>query len=316
MSPASPSPSAPPRRDELAAVASASAVLVLGTFDGVHSGHRALIAHAVGVARALQRPWLPVAFFPPPKTVLGGYAFLSSAREKHELLAEAGAAAGLAPAEIVIIGFDADVAATPAESFAEQLAALRPSAIVIGEDFRFGRARRGDIAMLRACCERLEVVPLVAIGDEVVKSSAIRDALEGGDVERAAALLGAPYRIVGEVVEGDRRGRTIGVPTANLELDPRKSLPHGVFAVSAQLPDGSRYGAMANLGPRPSFPGPSARVEAHLFDFDGDLYGATLRIELLARLRGQRRFDGLDDLRRQLAEDAAAARARLATLGV
>ena len=301
----------PPLRRELAAVQSARPVVVLGTFDGVHCGHRALIAHTVEVAQRLRRPWVPVAFFPPPKTLLAGHAFLSSEREKHELLVEAGRDAGAAPAEVVVVAFDADVAATPAEAFAAALAALRPSAVVVGEDFRFGRGRRGGIDMLRATADQLEVLPLVAIGDEVVKSSLVRDALDAGDVERAAELLCAPYRVVGEVVRGDQRGRTIGVPTANLDLDPRKALPEGVFAVTVDLPDGTRRGAMANLGPRPSFAGPSARVEAHLFDVDGDLYGATLRVHLVARLRAQRRFADLAELRAQLSEDARAARVRL-----
>lgn len=287
-------------------------MIVLGTFDGVHGGHRVLIAHAARVAATLQQPWLPVAFFPPPKTLLSGHPFLSSEREKHALLAEAGREAGAAPAEVVILPFDPDVAATPAEDFASELTALAPSAIVVGEDFRFGRGRRGDTEMLHRCSPRVEVLPLVAIGDEVVKSSAVREALEAGEVERSAALLGAPYRIVGEVVRGDQRGRTIGVPTANLELDPRKALPHGVFAVVVELPDGRRFGGMANLGPRPSFVGPAARLEAHLFDFSGDLYGTTLQVELIARLRGQQRFDGLEALQRQLADDARLARARLA----
>lgn len=301
-------------RRALGEVASHRPVVVLGTFDGVHHGHRALIARTVAVAHRLERPWLPVAFFPPPKTLLAGHAFLSDEVEKHELLDEAGRAAGAAPSEIVVLPFDADVAATPAEAFTQQLADLRPSAIVVGEDFRFGRGRSGDAAMLTAACDELDVVPLVAIGDEVVKSSAIRGALEAGDVERAAELLAAPYRIVGEVVSGDRRGRTIGFPTANLELDPRKALPHGVFVVAADLPDGSRHGGMANLGPRPSFAGPSARVEAHLFDLDADLYGQRLRVHVLARLRGQRRFEGLDALRAQLAEDERRARVRLAAV--
>jgi len=295
----------------LASVTSVQPVLVLGTFDGVHSGHRALLEHAIRVARERGRPWVPVAFFPPPKTLLAGHPFLSSAEEKYELLVEVGAARGTSPEAVVIVPFDADFAATPAEHFLAALAALRPSAIVVGEDFRFGRGRGGDVERLASVCDELEVLPLVAIGADIVKSSAIRDALERSDVERAAALLGAPYRVVGTVIYGDQRGRTIGVPTANLELDPRKALPHGVFAVEVDLPNGERRGGMANLGPRPSFTGPAARLEVHLFDWSGDLYGARLRVHVIARIRGQQRFSGLDELRAQLAFDAAAARARL-----
>lgn len=300
----------PPLRRHLAAVEVSAPVLVLGTFDGVHEGHRALIAHAVRVALAAGRPWVPVAFFPPPKTFFAGHPFLSDEREKHTLLVEAGLEAGAAPAEVVVVPFDADVASTPAEAFVDQVAALAPTAVVVGEDFRFGRGRAGGVREL-ARAGRIEVLPLVAIGDEVVKSSAIRDALDAGEVERAAALLGAPYRVGGTVVEGDRRGRTIGVPTANLDVDPRKSLPVGVFAVLVDLPDGTRRGGMANLGPRPSFAGPAARLEAHVFDWHGDLYGADITVHLVARLRGQERFADLGALRTQLAADAVAARARL-----
>lgn len=300
-----------PLRRSIAAITAVAPVVVLGTFDGVHEGHRALIAHAVGVASATGRPWLPVAFFPPPKTLFGGHPFLSSEAEKHALLVEAGLASGAAPSEVVIVPFDATFASTPAAAFVAAIAARAPTALVVGEDFRFGRGRAGAAFDL-AAAGRLDVVPLVAIGDEVVKSSAIRDALDAGEVERAGELLGAPYRVSGTVVEGDRRGRTIGVPTANLAVDPRKALPIGVFAVHVDLPDGSRRGGMANLGPRPSFAGPTASLEAHVFDWDGDLYGADITVHVLARLRSQVRFADLAALRAQLAADADAARARLA----
>ncbi len=302
---------AAPLRRSVAAITSTAPVVALGTFDGVHEGHRALIARAVAVATATGRPWLPVAFFPPPKTLFGGHPFLSSESEKHVLLVEAGLASGAAPSEVVIVPFDADFASTPAAAFVDALAARAPTALVVGEDFRFGRGRAGGVHDLEAA-GRLDVLPLVAIGDEVVKSSAIRDALDAGDVERAGELLGAPYRVSGTVVAGDRRGRTIGVPTANLAVDPRKALPVGVFAVQVDLPDGSRRGGMANLGPRPSFAGPAASLEAHVFDWDGDLYGADITVHVVARLRGQVRFADLPALRAQLAADAVAARARLA----
>ena len=286
-------------------------MVALGTFDGVHLGHRALIARTVAIAKERNLDWLPVAFFPPPKTLLAGQPFLSSEAEKHQLLSEAGAAAGLAPAEVVIVPFDARFAATPAQRFVELLAELRCVTLVVGEDFRFGRHRQGVPRDLQSAGAELEVLPLVKLGDEVVKSSSIREALDAGEVERAAELLGAPYRVIGQVVSGHRRGRTIGVPTANLALDPRKALTTGVFAVTAELPDGSRRGGMANLGPRPSFDDPTMSLEVHLFDWSGDLYGAELSVNVHSRLRGQRRFQDLAALREQLRADAAAARARL-----
>lgn len=254
---------APLRRD-LADVTSARPVVALGTFDGVHRGHRALLQRAVEVARELQRPWFPLAFFPPPKTLLTGHPFLSSEVEKHVLLHEAGVASGLAPSEIVILPFDARFAATPADAFVAALAGLQPSAVVVGEDFRFGSRRGGSAHDLAHSGARLEVLPLLAVGDEVVKSSVIRDALTLGDVERATELLGAPYRVIGEVVAGDRRGRTIGVPTANVALDPRKALATGVFVVEADLPDGSRRYSLGQLDVEAQFRGHRAAQKPYL----------------------------------------------------
>ena len=183
--------------------------------------------------------------------------------------------------------------------------------IVVGEDFRFGRARAGGLDLLRGAADHLEVVPLELVGDEVVKSSAVRAALAAGDVARAAHLLGAPYRVHGPVVEGDRRGRTIGFPTLNVATDARKALPIGVFAVRVDTPHG-RFGGMANVGPRPTFPDGAPALEAHLFDVDLDLYGRDVTVHLLARLRAPQRFGGVEALRAQLERDAAAARAALA----
>ena len=278
------------------------AVIAIGNFDGVHVGHRALLAHAADLARSAGAPWVVVSFFPPAKVLFGSAPYLSSRDEKHLLIRELG------PDEVVILPFDRAFAATPAERFVEAIAALSPSAIVVGDDFRFGRGRGGSTEDLGRAAPRVEVLRLVAIGGEVVKSSSIRAALEAGDLERANRLLGAPYLVSGTVVQGDRRGRTIGVPTANLATPPDKALPAGVFAVTVDVPGRGRYGAMANVGPRPSFPGQAPGLEAHLFDFDGDLYGQDLTVRLLARLRGGRRFDGLDDLREQLVRDALGAR--------
>ncbi|MBA2667477.1 MAG: riboflavin biosynthesis protein RibF [Trueperaceae bacterium] len=281
-------------------------VVAIGNFDGVHAGHRALLAHAADLARREHVPWTVVSFFPPAKVLFGGAQFLSSRSEKHELLRDLG------PEEVVIVPFDHDFAATPAERFVEALTALSPTAIVVGEDFRFGRDRKGATEDLGRAAPRVEVLRLVAIRGEIVKSSTIRTALEAGDLERANRLLGAPYLVAGTVVEGDRRGRTIGVPTANLETEAKKALPSGVYAVTVDVPAAGRYWAMANVGPRPTFEGPGPSLEAHLFDFDGDLYGARLSVRLHVRLRDARRFEGIDDLRAQLARDAEAARIALA----
>jgi riboflavin kinase / FMN adenylyltransferase len=286
-------------------IRSRGAVIAIGNFDGVHAGHRALLGHAADLARHADAPWAVVSFFPPAKVLFGGAAYLSSREEKDLLLRELG------PDEVVIVPFDHAFAATPAEDFVAALAALTPEALVVGDDFRFGRGRAGSSEDLGRAAPRVEVLRLVAIGGEVVKSSTIRGALEAGDLERANRLLGAPYLVSGRVVEGDRRGRTIGVPTANLTTPAGKALPQGVFAVSVDVPGRGRFGAMANVGPRPTFGGPAPNLEAHLFDFDGDLYGLTLSVRLHAFLRATRAFSGIDDLRAQLERDAAAAREAL-----
>ncbi len=294
-----------PHRRSLAEVAAHRAVLALGNFDGVHLGHRALLGLAGARARALGAPLVVVSFFPPAKVLFGDARFLTSEAEKHVLLAEAGAH------EVAIVPFTHDFAKTPPETFVAELAALAPQMIVVGEDFRFGRGRSGGLDLLRSAADHLEVVPLELVGDEVVKSSAVRAALTAGDVARAAHLLGAPYRVHGPVVEGDRRGRTIGFPTLNVATDARKALPIGVFAVRVDTPSGT-FGGMANVGPRPTFPDGAPALEAHLFDVDLDLYGREVTVHLLARLRAPKRFDGVESLREQLLRDAADARAALA----
>jgi riboflavin kinase / FMN adenylyltransferase len=289
----------------LAAIDRVGAVVALGNFDGVHVGHRALLAHARARADELGTALVVVSFFPPAKVLFAKAPFLTTEEEKRALLAEVGADA------VVVVPFDRAFAATPAADFVAALAAVGPAMVVVGEDFRFGRAREGGLDLLRAAVPHLEVVALELFDGVVAKSSAIRAALAGGDVEGAERLLGAPYRITGEVVRGDQRGRTLGFPTANVATDPRKALPIGVFAVAVDTPSG-RFGGMANVGPRPTFPDGAPALEVHLFDTDLDLYGRVITVHLLARLRPPRRFDGLEALTAQLRRDAAAARAALA----
>ena len=297
-------PAAPLRR-ALAEATARRAVLALGNFDGVHLGHRSLLGLAGARARALGAPLVVVSFFPPAKVLFGDAAYLASEAEKHALLSEAGAD------EVVIVPFTRAFAATPPTAFVAELAALAPRMIVVGEDFRFGKERSGGLDLLRGAADHLEVVPLELVGEEIVKSSAVRVALATGDVARAAHLLGAPYRVTGPVARGDQRGRTIGFPTLNVATDARKALPVGVFAVRVDTPLG-RFDGMANVGPRPTFPDGAPSLEAHLFDVDADLYDRTVTVHLLVRLRAPKRFDGIDALRAQLVREAAAARAALA----
>jgi riboflavin kinase/FMN adenylyltransferase len=290
----------------LAGIERRGTVIALGNFDGVHLGHRALLARARERADELGTAVVAVSFFPPAKVLFGDARFLTSETEKAALLTEAGAT------EVVVIPFDHAFAATSAEAFADAVAAAGPAVVVVGEDFRFGRARSGGLDLLRATLPHLEVVPLELTAGEVTKSSLIREALAAADVARAEQLLGLPYRVTGIVVHGDRRGRTIGFPTLNVGTDPRKALPIGVFAVVVDTPAG-RFDGVANVGPRPTFPDGAPALEAHLFDTDLDLYDRRVTVHLLEHLRSPRRFDGLDALRAQLALDAQAARAALAS---
>ena len=286
-------------------------VLAIGNFDGVHLGHQMLLQRMQELARP-GRPGVVLTFFPPAKVVLGSATYLSSAAEKVELLR------AFEPEAVVLVPFTKDYASTDKGVFVDQVRALAPEVIIVGEDFRFGHDRAGGLNDLSPITGRLEAHGMktvaTALGNEVVKSSRVREALLAGDVARVRLLLGRDYGASGTVLRGEQRGRTIGYPTANLAVDERKALPIGVFAVTAAAPDGAHQG-MANVGPRPSFPDDPPSLEVHLFDFDGDLYDEELHVRFDAFLRRQLRFGSLDALKAQLAEDEAAARAALARRG-
>lgn len=281
-------------------------VLSIGNFDGVHVGHRALLSRMRELADELGRPATAFSFFPTSRMVFQNSGFLSSAREKTLLLGECGADT------VILQPFSREYAATDKKVFLKELAALRPAAILVGADFRFGRDRAGSLNDLSLVTDRLETFRLLEHGGEKVSSSRIRELLAAGDLEKAARLLGGPYLAAGRVVEGDRRGRTIGFPTANLEVGAGKVLPEGVFAVTVTAGD-RVFSGMANAGPRPSFPDGAPALEVNLFDFSGDLYGSELLVRFVAPLRGQKRFDGLEALKAQLARDRNAA---VAALGI
>lgn len=276
----------------------------IGAFDGVHLGHQALLSRTRELAGASGSPAVVVTFDPPPKTVFLGTKFLSSLGEKLHYLA------GFGPQAVVAVPFDRDYATTPKDVFLAELRRLEPRHIVVGEDFRFGRGREGGLDDLSHVASKLEVFGLERLGGVPVKSSLIRALLEDGDVREAARFLGHSYIAQGTVREGDKRGRSIGFPTANLELSALKALPVGVYAVRVDACD-ERFGGMANVGPRPSFPGEPPALEVHLFGFSGDLYGQSVTVHFEHLLRGQRKFAGLGELKAQLEEDAHQARALL-----
>ncbi|HET8986253.1 MAG TPA: riboflavin biosynthesis protein RibF [Trueperaceae bacterium] len=281
------------------------AVICIGNFDGVHLGHRALLGRMSEVAASVGAPSVVVTFFPPAKVVFGNATYLSSAEEKLELLA------GFGPTAVVLERFSREYAQTDKAVFVDRLRRMAPHTIIVGEDFRFGHLRQGTLNDLSPIAQRLEAFGLITAGGEVVKSSRVREHLAAGRIDSANALLGAPYPVRGEVITGAQRGRTIGYPTANIATGERKALPGGVFAVTVDTPTG-RFGGMANVGPRPSFPDEPPSLEVHLFDYAGDLYGRTVTTRFRAFLRTQRKFGGLDELTAQLAEDERAARAALA----
>ena len=289
--------------------------VTIGFFDGVHRGHQRLIERVRAVAAAAGLRPAALTFDLHSLEVLHGHAPLQtilSTAEKAALLESYGLA-------VTVLHFTPEFAAqTGAEFVARVLVEqLGARAVVVGRDFRFGRGRACGAADLEALAAAhgvaVTVVDLVDEAGHKIGSRAIRERLAAGEVSSAADLLGRPYSLTGEVVEGRRLGRTIGFPTANLAVDPRKIVPAcGVYAVWARLAD-RRYPAALNLGIRPTVDAGAGAVsiEAHLLDFDGDLYGRTLTVEFVARLRDEQRFDGLPALQRQIAADVTAARAVL-----
>jgi riboflavin kinase/FMN adenylyltransferase len=284
-----------------------------GNYDGVHLGHRALL----DAARVLAGDRLAVTaltFDPHPAQVLApdrAPPLLTTLERRTVLLKAFGADA------VEILRFDRALAEASPETFVTSVLVERLGArgVVVGPDFRFGKGRAGDVETLRALglAHGFEVraVAPVEIEGAVVSSTRVRAALTDGEVELAARLLGRVHDVGGEVIHGDHRGRTIGFPTANLRCEPVLLPSDGVYAVVAREPStGDVLRGVANLGVRPTV-GAGRSVEAHLFDFDGDLYGRTIRVAFVARLRGEQRFDGLESLKAQIEKDAADARARL-----
>jgi riboflavin kinase/FMN adenylyltransferase len=274
--------------------------VAIGTFDGVHLGHREVIGGADTV----------VTFDPHPQSVVAPGTqprLLTTLERKAELVSTLGVQ------ELVVIPFDGAFAERSARDFVDHVLVERVAAthVSVGENFRFGHKAHGDAAMLSAD-ERFEtrVVPLLECDGEVVSSSHIRGLVAGGAVHYADELLGAPFSVDGEVVHGDKRGRELGFPTANLVPRPGFVLPgHGVYACRVRLPDGTLVPAATNVGVRPQFvTGRGELIEAFLIDWSGDLYGARIRVEFLRRLRGERRFDSLDGLVEQMGRDVDEAR--------
>jgi riboflavin kinase / FMN adenylyltransferase len=269
--------------------------VAIGTFDGVHIGHREVIRGSDTV----------LTFDPHPLAVIHPEALpklITPLSVKRDLVA------GLGVEELVVIPFSGEFASHSAEWFVEEVLVRQLSAqeVAVGENFRFGKGAKGDPEFLSSRPEfETRVVPLVEVAGETVSSSHIRGLLAAGEVDKAADFLGGPFLLENEVVKGDRRGRELGVPTANLVPDDRYACPgHGIYAAWAH-----GYPAAVSIGIRPTFEtGRGLLIEAHLIDFEGDLYGETLRIAFVERLRGERRFDSAEALKKQMEQDIERAR--------
>ncbi|WP_288934150.1 bifunctional riboflavin kinase/FAD synthetase [uncultured Sphingomonas sp.] len=289
----------------------AGGIVALGNFDGFHLGHQAVVGRAVARARAEGRPALVATFDPHPVRHFRPETppfRLTTLDQRERLFAAAGVDA------MIVFHFDAALASLSAEDFVmlRLFDLLRVKGVVTGEDFTFGKGKRGTVADLAIFGDALgfaaETVAPVMLEGTAVSSSRIREALRAGDMRGAARLLTRPFAIEGVVQHGDKLGRTIGYPTANLDMGKYLRPAYGIYAVTGRLQDGTMLKGAANLGIRPTFDPPKELLEPHFFDFAGDLYGQTIEVALVDYLRPEAKFDDLDALVRQMDADCARAR--------
>lgn len=293
------------------------AIVALGNFDGFHLGHQAVVGEAVRWARDEGRPVIVATFDPHPVRYFQPDAppfRLTTLDQREDLFAAAGADA------MLVFAFDAELAGTTAQDFVCTLLAARFGAagVVTGEDFTFGKGRGGNVRVLAdlgpTCGLRSRAVGPVTLDGEVVSSSRIREALQAGDCPMAARLMTRPFAIRGVVQHGDKLGRTIGFPTANLPLGTYLRPRYGIYAVTATLPGGVAVKGAANVGIRPTFDPPKELLEPYFFDFSGDLYGQEIEVAFHHFLRPEAKFDGLEALVAQMDRDCAEARRLLAQI--
>ena len=290
-------------------------VATIGTFDGVHTGHRFILDHLQKRAKELDGESVVVTLWPHPQVVLNRglpkFRLLHSREEKLRELQKTGID------QLIIIPFNSDIAALTACEFTQQYLVNRLGieVLLVGYDNRFGKDRKGDPEGLARCAEksrfRIEKLPEFQSGLGRVSSTAIREAISTGDLELASRMLGYEYYLAGNIIEGHHVGRELGFPTANIDpSDPYKLIPmNGVYAIRAEL-KGSLYGGMLNIGFRPTLDSASAvkTIEAHLFGASGDFYGEHVVIHFVKRIRDEMKFSGIDELRRQLQKDKTIAK--------
>ncbi len=288
------------------------ATVAVGTFDGVHRGHGAIIRMAVDDSRAANRPAIVFTFDRHPSELLApdrAPGYLTTPAQRLPLIAQLGTDA------LVIARFDAALASLTAEQFVQKIlkAKLGAESIVIGGDFHFGKDRSGNEDYLRSVQEKfgfqLHVHPPVFYNNQPVHSTHIRELIRAGKVPDAENLLGHPFLLAGKVVQGQRLGRTLGYPTANLALTVNQVVPaDGIYAVRVFLDDGRSFGGACSIGNRPTVEGAGRSIETSLFDFDEDIYGREMEVRFLSYLRPELKFDSLDALVVQMAQDVAQAR--------
>jgi riboflavin kinase/FMN adenylyltransferase len=291
------------------------AVIALGNFDGFHLGHQAVVGRAVQRGAHERRPVIVATFDPHPvrhfKPDVPPFR-LTTLDQRERLFEQAGADA------MLVFNFGAELANTSAEDFIGELLAKRFGAagVVTGEDFTFGKGRGGNVQVLREVGARYgieaETVEAVLLDGKRISSGLVREALQAGGPGTATRMLTRPFAVQGEVIHGDKRGRDLGWPTANLELGNYLRPAYGIYAVRVTLDGGSEHGGVASLGTRPTFDPPKELLEAALFDFDGDLYGRTIEVALHHYLRPEAKFGSLEALKAQMDADAARARELLA----
>jgi riboflavin kinase / FMN adenylyltransferase len=295
----------------------AGAVVAIGNFDGVHRGHRAVIGAALKRAKSLGRKAAALTFTPHPRL------FLRPQESLFQLSSESGKLRLLAASGLdgtIVMKFDAALAATSAEDFVANILArvLGIGGAAIGFDFHFGKNRAGSPIFLADQGARLgfavDVVPPLEDEGRPVSSGAVRAALAAGRVVEAAELLGMPWFVSGEVIHGDKRGRELGFPTANLRLDPSCGLKHGIYAARVDI-SGKRYDGVASFGRRPMFDDGAPLLEVFLFGFEGDLYGHTIDVAFIGWIRHEQKFESIEALKRHMMADAAQARDALKRAG-
>jgi riboflavin kinase/FMN adenylyltransferase len=292
-------------------------LLTIGVFDGVHLGHRHLIAKLTELAQKQGLASGVITFSQHPKEVLSpptSLPFLTDIERRIELIKGEGVD------EVIPLTFTPELAALSPKEFLELLKKhLRMKGLVIGPDFALGKNREGNTETLRQLGEEmgfnLTVVPPLTIDGEVVSSTAIRQALAEGDMKRAQKLMGRPFRLHGRVARGDKRGAELGFPTANLETGAEQALPTDGVYISRAFIDARAYPAMTNIGTNPTFGGDKRLVEVYLMDYRGDLYGRELAVEIIERLRGEIKFDSPEELKKQITEDVKRGKATLEIRG-